>query len=72
MNRITDFLGTILPEDGRYCVVGINNGKLIKQEFVDDLESVADKADKLVKDEVDAYYAVASFKATLRGLSHSG
>jgi hypothetical protein len=62
MNRITDFLGTILPEDGRYCVVGINNGKLIKQEFVDDLESVADKADKLVKDEVDAYYAVASFK----------
>lgn len=62
MNRITDFLGTILPEDGQYCVVGINNGKLIKQEFVHDLESVAEKADDLVKNEIDAYYAVASFK----------
>jgi hypothetical protein len=65
MNVATGFLGKILPEKGTYCVVGIKGDedhKQLKQEFYDNIVSLADRAQELVDDKFNAYFAVASFK----------
>jgi hypothetical protein len=61
MSPTTDFLHDVLPEAGRYCVVGISGGKVL-QEFVDDIDTVAERAESFADRKIDAYFAVASFK----------
>lgn len=61
MSPTTDFLHEVLPEQGRYCVVGISDGKVL-QEFVDDIDTLAERAESFVDRRIDAYFAVASFK----------
>jgi len=61
MSPTTDFLHEVLPEQGRYCVVGITGGKVL-QEFVDDIDTLAERAESFVDRRIDAYFAVASFK----------
>ena len=61
MSPTTDFLHEVLPEHGRYCVVGISDGRVL-QEFVDDIDTLAERAESLVDRKIDAYFAVASYK----------
>jgi len=62
MKALDDFLGTVLPESGIYCVVGIQNDGKVRQQFVKTKDDVAERAGDLVDQEVNAYFAVASFR----------
>jgi hypothetical protein len=62
MNQTINFLDAVLPEEGTYCVVGIRSDGRIKQEFVHDIDEMAEKAQQLVDQKINAYFAVASFK----------
>lgn len=62
MNLTTNFLDAVLPEEGTYCVVGIRSDGRIKQEFVHGVDAVAEKAQALVDQKINAYFALASFK----------
>jgi hypothetical protein len=54
-----DLLDTVLPAEGRYCVLGI--GRYPDQHFVDTKEEVEQLADTFVKRKVDAYFGCAKF-----------
>jgi hypothetical protein len=58
---VSNFLETILPETGTYCVVGIKSGKT-KQRFYQTLEEISVAATALDSDGTDAYFALATFK----------
>lgn len=60
-----DFLATVLPTTGRYCVAGIKNGQ-IKQKFVATLEEIEHAARGFTDRGADAYFATASFKTDKR------
>src|SRR6056297_1027255 len=62
MKALQDFLGAVLPDSGSYCVVGIQNDGKVRQQFVSTKDEVAERAGDLVDQEVNAYFAVASFK----------
>ena len=61
MKALQDFLDAVLPESGIYCVVGIHENK-VRQQFVETKDEVAERAADLVDQEVNAYFAVASFE----------
>ena len=54
-----DLLNTVLPSEGRYCVVGI--GRYVDQRFVDTREEVDDLAATFVGGKFDAYFGCAKF-----------
>jgi hypothetical protein len=54
-----DLLDTVLPTEGRYCVLGI--GKYPDQHFVDTREEVDELAKNFVSSGVDAYFGCAKF-----------
>lgn len=54
-----DLLNTVLPPEGRYCVVGI--GRYVDQRFVDTREEVDDLAATFVGGKFDAYFGCAKF-----------
>lgn len=54
-----DLLDTVLPTEGRYCVLGI--GRYPDQHFVDTKEEVEQLAEAFVKRRVDAYFGCAKF-----------
>jgi hypothetical protein len=58
---VNNFLETILPETGTYCVVGIKNGKT-KQRFYKTIDEISIAANALDSDGTDAYFALATFK----------
>jgi hypothetical protein len=61
MLNTNDFLSTVLPDSGMYCVVGLNKEGLPKQKFVGSIEEVNALAQKLVDKQYNAYFALASF-----------
>jgi uncharacterized protein (DUF927 family) len=54
-----DLLDTVLPTEGRYCVLGI--GRYPDQHFVDTREEVNEIAKKFVRGKVDAYFGCAKY-----------
>ena len=54
-----DLLDAVLPQQGRYCVVGI--GKYVDQRFVDTREEVDEIAKAFVAKGVNAYFGCAKF-----------
>jgi hypothetical protein len=56
-----DFLSAVLPPNGSYCVVGLSEGGSPRQKFVGSIEEVEKLAAKLVQDNYNAYFALASF-----------
>ena len=62
MKALIDFLGTVLPESGTYCVVGIQNDGKVRHQFVGIKDEIVERAGDLVDQGVNAYFAVASFK----------
>jgi hypothetical protein len=71
-NKLTrlDFLNTVLPQGGVYCVVGIQNGKA-QQIFLSTLEEVDQWAEQQPLQNKDAYFSPASYNEkarTLKGL----
>ncbi len=61
MLNTNDFLSTVLPDSGVYCVVGLNKEGLPRQKFVGSIEEVNALAQKLVEEQYNAYFALASF-----------
>lgn len=57
---MTDFLESVLPSTGVYCIVGIFDHRP-KQTFHDTLNSAAARAEALNDSGVDAYFALAAF-----------
>ena len=54
-----DLLDTVLPPEGRYCVIGI--GKYPDQHFVDTKEEVEELAQQFVKRKIDVFFGCAKF-----------
>jgi hypothetical protein len=61
-NKLTrlDFLSTVLPQGGVYCVVGIQKGKA-QQTFLSTLEEVDQWAEAQPPQGKDAYFSPASY-----------
>jgi len=54
-----DLLDTVLPTEGRYCVVGI--GRYTDQRFADTREEAEEIIQEFVSNKIDAYFACAKF-----------
>ena len=54
-----DLLDTVLPAEGRYCVIGI--GRYVDQHFVDTREEVDALAEQFVQNKFDVYFGCAKF-----------
>ena len=57
-----DFIDSVVPRGGTYCVVGIKNKKLTLQEFATSLEDTKQLIAKSVKQGNNTYFGLASFK----------
>jgi hypothetical protein len=55
-----DLLNTVLPTEGRYCVIGIE-GKDPDQKFADTREEAEELIQDFVSRKIDAYFACAKF-----------
>ena len=62
---MTDFLQSVLPETGTYCIVGIKDNRP-KQTFYSDLDEAMERAQTLDSHGVDAYFALAAFNTESR------
>ena len=62
-----EFLSTVLPPSGMYCVVGLKKDERPKQKLVSTIEEVEELAKKLVQTEYDAYFALASYADPAEG-----
>jgi hypothetical protein len=63
-----DLLDTVLPPEGRYCVMGI--GKYADQYFVDTREEVDKLAQEFVRNRVNAFFGCAKF-GSLNNRTHA-
>jgi len=54
-----DLLNTVLPPEGRYCVMGI--GKYPDQNFVDTKEEVEELAQRFVSRKIDVFFGCAKY-----------
>ena len=61
MLEINNFLSAVLPDTGSYCVVGLKEDGSPRQKFVGSIEEVNVLAQKLVDEQYNAYFALASF-----------
>ena len=61
MLNTNDFLSAVLANNGSYCVVGLKEDGSPRQKFVGSIEEVHALAQKLVEDQYNAYFALASF-----------
>lgn len=61
MLDINNFLSIVLPNTGSYCVVGLKEDGSPRQKFVGSIEEVNVLAQKLVDEQYNAYFALASF-----------
>jgi len=70
MTRVTTFLASVLPANGKYCVVSMNSGSTTKpvprHYFTDQITQVARLADDCAQDGLDAFYALATFEESKR------
>ena len=60
--KAMDFIDSVVPRGGTYCVVGIKNKKLTLQEFATSLEDTKQLIAKSVKQGNNTYFGLASFK----------
>jgi hypothetical protein len=67
---VSYFLETILPTTGKYCVVGIHDGR-VRQRFVATPADVDAAATTLDEAGVDAYFALATFTENSRKAEHA-
>jgi len=61
MLETNNFLSAVLPNTGSYCVVGLKEDASPRQKFVGSIEEVNALAQKLVDEQYNAYFALASF-----------
>ena len=61
MLETNNFLSAVLPNTGSYCVVGLKEDGSPRQKFVGSIEEVNVLAQKLVDEQYNAYFALASF-----------
>lgn len=65
MNRY-DFLNTILPSEGAFCVVGLTSGKP-RTHFFDTIQEIEEWADAQPANGTDAYFSPATYKDPAAG-----
>lgn len=58
---MTDFLNSVLPDQGTYCSVGIRSG-VVKQSFHPTIDDVDAACGAHAAQGIDAYFALATFK----------
>ena len=63
----TDFLSAVLPQEGTYCVTGIDNNGTVQNVFVNDIQSIQEQGQKLVAEKTNAFFALASYKEDEQG-----
>lgn len=64
MDYVEEFLRSVLPSSGRYCVVGMKGGgprKRLEHHFTTDIREVGRKALELSDTHKEAYFALATF-----------
>ena len=61
MSPDTDFLTAVLPNQGTYCVTGIDSEGTTQNIFVDDIESMRTEAQKFVDNKINAFFALATY-----------
>lgn len=61
MLETNNFLSAVLPDTGSYCVVGLKEDGSPRQKFVGSIKEVNVLAQKLVDEQYNAYFALASF-----------
>ena len=54
-----DLLDTVLPTEGRYCIIGI--GRFPDQRFAETREQADEFIKEFVDNKIDAYYGCAKF-----------
>lgn len=57
----TKLLASVLSDKGWYCVVGLKDGAMPKQVFVETLEEASECVDQLVEKHYNAYFACAKY-----------
>lgn len=67
MLTTNEFLSSVLPSSGTYCVVGLKKDERPKQKFVNTIEEAEELAKKLVQAEYDAYFALAAYSNATDG-----
>lgn len=67
---MTDFLQSILPTAGTYCIVGIKQGRL-RHTYHTSFDSAEARVADLNTAGADAYFALASFKEESRKAEHA-
>lgn len=60
--KAMDFIDSIVPSGGTYCIVGIKDKKLRLQKFTTTIEGVKELISESVKQGNNTYYGLASFK----------
>jgi hypothetical protein len=60
--RAMDFIDSIVPSGGTYCIVGIRDKKLRLQKFTTTIEGAKELISESVKQGNNTYYGLASFK----------
>lgn len=60
--KAMDFIDSVVPRGGTYCIVGIRDKKLKLQKFAQTLEDVKQLISESVKQGNNTYFGLASFK----------
>lgn len=60
--KAMDFIDSIVPSGGTYCIVGIKDKKLRLQKFTSTIEGAKELISESVKQGNNTYYGLASFK----------
>ena len=57
-----DFIDSVVPRGGTYCIVGIKDKKLKLQKFAQSIDEVRQLISESVKQGNNTYFGLASFK----------
>lgn len=63
----TIFLSSVLPTTGNYCVVGLKKDAMPRQRLTQTIEELQVRAEKLLAEGYDAYFALASYEDSTAG-----
>lgn len=59
---MTDLLAQVLPSEGWYCIIGLQQGSMPKQQFVETLNDANVEAKKLSMADYDVYFGCAKYR----------
>jgi hypothetical protein len=66
-----NFLSSVLPTEGTYCVMGLKKDGKPKQKFTETLEELELIANEMLQDAFDVYFALASYEDSTAGRTNN-